>query len=103
MLCSADGLDELSWAAPTYFVRVANGSIQEEGEFSPEDFAFVKHPRDLLQISSPKEAKERSLQFLAGKGSSGRKSCCGHECGFTLRHGERRKSEDSGASLFESH
>ena len=69
VLCSVDGLDELSWAAPTHFIRVGQGCIQEEGELSPEDFAFARHPRDLLQISSPEEAKERSLQFLAGKGS----------------------------------
>ena len=73
IVCSKDGLDEVSWSAPTHFIYVKGGKIQEEGELEPEDFGFVKHSRELLQISGIEEAKKRSIALLSGEGSEAEK------------------------------
>ena len=69
VICSDDGLDEVSWAAPSYFIRTGSGKIQERGELSPEDFGFTRHAYKDLEITGIEEAKERSLNFLKGDGS----------------------------------
>ncbi len=69
VVCSQDGLDEVSWAAPTDFIRVGDGQIQESGTLSMQDFGVKKHSLEELKISGSKEAVERGLNFLDGKGS----------------------------------
>ncbi len=64
---SSDGLDEVSWSAPTHFIRVGEGKIQESGEIEPGDFGFPLHKKEDLQISGPNEALHRGLRFLEGK------------------------------------
>ena len=68
VVCSTDGLDEISCAAPTHFIRVASGKIAETGKLAPEDFGFSRHSLQELGITSLEEALKRSRCLLAGKG-----------------------------------
>lgn len=66
---SADGLDECSIAAETYFARVENGAVVEKGALQPEDFGFERSSLSALKVSDADAARERSLAILAGRGS----------------------------------
>ncbi len=66
---SEDGLDEISVAAPTNFIKIENSQITERGTIEPEDFGFKKYPLDLVKVNSRQEAMERAHAVLEGKGS----------------------------------
>lgn len=66
---SEDGLDEVSIAAPTKFVRVENSRIVDKGVLNPEDFGFRKYDLAELKVQERKEAVRRTKNILNGKGS----------------------------------
>lgn len=70
VVSALDGLDEVSPAASTHFIRIEDGKIVEEGYLEPESFGFSKKPLEELQIKNKSEAIQRSILLLQGKGGS---------------------------------
>ncbi len=68
VLHSEDGLDELSPAAPTHFIRIEAGEVREQGKMQPEDFGFSPVSLDELRTVSREEALKRSQLILEGAG-----------------------------------
>jgi len=62
---SADGLDEISVAAPTYLVEGNREGI-EEHEVTPEDLGLPLTPLDGLEVSSALESLELIRMALSG-------------------------------------
>lgn len=63
---SADGLDELSIAAPTFVAELKNGVITTY-EVSPERFGFERASLDVLKVSSAQESLALIEAALTGK------------------------------------
>lgn len=66
---SEDGLDEVSIAAPTHFVKVKDGAVVDRGVLEPETFGFQKAPLETIQVKDRKEALEKAKRILEGKGT----------------------------------
>jgi len=71
---SKDGLDELSIAAPTNFIKIEKGKIGSSGVFHPSDFGFELYDLTLLQAKDREESILRFHNILAGKGSNAENS-----------------------------
>ncbi|MEQ9364715.1 MAG: anthranilate phosphoribosyltransferase [Leptospirales bacterium] len=69
LLHSEDGLDEVSPAAPTHFIRIASGDIAEEGLLTPADFGLSGASLSELRPVDREDAIRRSRSILEGKGS----------------------------------
>ena len=69
LLHSTDGLDELSPAAPTHFVRIDAGQVTDRGQLQPSDFGFPTASLDELRASDRDDAIRRSRAILEGKGN----------------------------------
>jgi len=63
LLVHADGLDELSIAAPSDVVELHNGTIQRY-RIAPEDFGIDRTPLDALRADSPATSLELVRQAL---------------------------------------
>jgi len=64
---SADGLDEISSAAPTHVAEVKNGELREF-EFRPEDVGLDRTGLDGLEVSTVAESLELIQAALSGAG-----------------------------------
>ncbi len=69
VLHAEDGLDEVSIATHTKFVRVENGKVTGEGVLVPEDFGFKTAPLSSIQVTRREESIERSSRILKGQGT----------------------------------
>lgn len=69
LLHSEDGLDEVSPAAPTHFIRIADGEIVERGQLSPADFGLPAAALSELRAVDREDALRRSRAILEGRGS----------------------------------
>ena len=63
---AADGLDELSIAAPTKVAELKDGVV-EVYEVAPEDFDLARSPLDSIKVSSPQESLAIMRDVLDGK------------------------------------
>lgn len=66
---SRDGLDEVSVAAPTDYVKIMNGRIVEEGTWQVEDFGFEPESLDALRVKDREDAIHRFIRILKGEGT----------------------------------
>src|SRR5262249_31941637 len=66
LVCGADGLDEVSLAAPT-FVREVRGQEIRSLEWSPRDFGLEACESAALRVSGPKASAELIRAILAGE------------------------------------
>ncbi len=64
-----DGLDEISPAAATRFVRVQDGKI-DSGRFVPEDFGFSPVPLSSIVVRDKEQAVARAGAILSGRGTA---------------------------------
>ena len=69
ILCSEEGLDEVSPEKKTSIILVSHGSIQARLDLGAKDFGLTPQPVNALRISGPEESLERSLKILQGHGS----------------------------------
>jgi anthranilate phosphoribosyltransferase len=69
ILHSADGLDELSPAAPTNYIRIESGAIVARGQLTPRDFGLAGAELSALRPIDREDAIRRSRAILAGEGS----------------------------------
>ncbi|MCR9143324.1 MAG: anthranilate phosphoribosyltransferase [bacterium] len=69
LLHSDDGLDEVSPAAPTHYIRIASGKIVDQGQLTPEDFDLKGASLSDLRPVDREDAIRRSRAILEGKGS----------------------------------
>lgn len=64
-----DGMDEVSPASNTRFIRVESGQIMDEGSLQPTDFGFEALDREALVIHDREESLRRTRAILRGQGS----------------------------------
>jgi len=64
---SADGLDEISSAAPTFVAEVIDGELREF-EFRPEDIGLVRTGLEGLEVSTVADSLELIQAALSGAG-----------------------------------
>lgn len=69
LLHSEDGLDEVSPAAATRYIRIQAGEITDRGELRPEDFGLSGALLGELRPKDREDAIARSQAILAGEGS----------------------------------
>ena len=69
LLHSEDGLDEVSPAAATRYLRIQAGEITDRGDQRPEDFGLAGAPLGELRPKDREDAIARSQAILAGEGS----------------------------------
>ncbi len=69
LLHSEDGLDEVSPAAATHFIRIADGQITDQGQLNPADFGLNGADLADLRPVDREDAIRRSRAILEGKGS----------------------------------
>lgn len=63
VVCSDDGLDEISIAAPTQVAEYQNGRVIEY-TINPEDFGLKRQPLDSLRVNSAEESLALVKQVL---------------------------------------
>ena len=68
LVCSRDGLDEVSLAAPT-MVRVVQGREYEAREWQPEEFGLAPVSLESIRVSGPAESAAIIRSVLEGKES----------------------------------
>ncbi len=66
LVVHADGLDELSIAAPSHIVELDAGAVREY-DVAPEDFGLSRHPVDALRAASPAASAALIRQSLASE------------------------------------
>ncbi len=66
---SEDGLDEVSPAAPTKYIKIEKGKITQRGVVNSEDFGFSPVDLQFLQVETKEQAVERAAGIFAGRGS----------------------------------
>lgn len=72
LVCSKDGLDEVSLSAPTT-VRIVRGDEYESREWTPADFGLAPVPLDALKASGPAESAAIIRNMLNGEDSPARR------------------------------
>ena len=72
VVCSRDGLDEVSLGAPTD-VRQVRGCSVRSGQWSAEDFGLEPAPVDDLRADGPDESARIIRQILAGEAGPARR------------------------------
>ena len=65
LVCSLDGLDEVSLTAPTR-VRIVEGDEFRIEQWQPDDFGLAAAPLDQVQVSGPAESAAMIRLVLAG-------------------------------------
>jgi anthranilate phosphoribosyltransferase len=66
VVCSDDGLDEISLSAPTHIAHLKSGQIREY-QISPEDFGIKRAPREALKGGNAQENANTIRQVLGGE------------------------------------
>ncbi|MCY4050262.1 MAG: anthranilate phosphoribosyltransferase [Gammaproteobacteria bacterium] len=66
VVCSDDGLDEISIAAPTHIAELVDGSLKEY-QIVPEQFGFERSSIDELVVESALDSLEKTRNVLEGK------------------------------------
>ncbi len=69
VLHGADGLDEVSPATETDYIKIEGGRVVGEGRLKPEDFGFTRFSLAAIRIDSPQAALERARAILSGQGT----------------------------------
>jgi anthranilate phosphoribosyltransferase len=100
LVCSADGLDEVSLAAPTW-VRVVRGREYEAHEWRPEEFGLAPVALESIRASGPAESAAIIRSVLAGKETPAQRLVLANaaaalwaaEAVETLREGVERAAE----------
>ena len=63
---SADGLDEMSLAAPTQVSELKDGEVRSY-RVDPEQFGFTRQPLDSLEVDSPQASLDLVREALSGR------------------------------------
>ncbi|MBX7057798.1 MAG: anthranilate phosphoribosyltransferase [Leptospirales bacterium] len=64
-----DGLDEISPAVETDYIRIEDGKVLERGRIAPEDFGLVRYSLDQIRAGDRAHALLRARAILNGHGS----------------------------------
>jgi anthranilate phosphoribosyltransferase len=72
LVCSADGLDEVSLAAPTR-VRVVRGNDYESQEWTPDDFGLAAVPLASIRAANPTDSATLVRRVLDGEDGPARR------------------------------
>jgi anthranilate phosphoribosyltransferase len=73
VVCSEDGLDEVSTSAPTRVVEVSgNGEAPRSYTVRPEDFGLLRAAPDAVPAGSPEANAETLLRIFAGEDGAAR-------------------------------
>lgn len=68
VVCSADGLDEISIAEPTYVAELKSGEITEY-TVQPEDFGITRHELAALKVADAEQSYALINDLLSGEAS----------------------------------
>ncbi len=72
LVCSADGLDEVSLAAPTR-VRIVRGNEYESRQWTPEDFGLAAVPVTSIRAANPTDSAALIRRVLDGEDGPARR------------------------------
>lgn len=73
VVCSDDGLDEVSLSAPTNFVQVTGESVCRSGRWLPEDFGLERCRMSDLAAADAVESARTTRSVLAGEAGPARR------------------------------
>ena len=100
VVCSDDGLDEISVAASTRVAEYRHGEFSEY-EICPEQFGFVRSSLDGLVVGDARESLDRIRSVLAGeKGAA--YDIVAMNAGATIYAGEQAGSLSEGMDMARS-
>lgn len=68
VVCSEDGLDEISLAAPTRYAELRDGQVRS-GTLTPEDLGVARSALDALRAADPQQSLALVRQALSGQGA----------------------------------
>jgi anthranilate phosphoribosyltransferase len=66
LVCSDDGLDELSISAPTLVVEVRDGELRDY-RVTPEELTLPRHPPESVPGGDPQQNADTTRRILAGE------------------------------------
>ncbi|MGO9750444.1 MAG: anthranilate phosphoribosyltransferase [Solirubrobacteraceae bacterium] len=108
LVCSDDGLDELSISAPTRVVEVRDGDLREY-RVTPEEVSLPRHPPEAIPGGDPAANAATTRAILAGEAGAARDMAVlnagaaifAASCAQSLAEGVRCAQEaiDSGAAI----
>lgn len=94
-----DGLDEVSPAAKTAFIRIENGAIRERGTLQPADFGLKEYPLDQIRPSDRAAALARTRAILSGNGSDAENATVAMNAGLALHVAGHQTTLSEAAAL----